>query len=860
MEQVVEQSDAGHTPDIPLASSDGAAWPSWLAPVVIILVTVAAFLPPLVQKEQRDFITLGEQDMLVRNEAYQGLGLTQLKWAFGDSQKTGHYHPLTWLSYGVDYLFWGSNARGYYFDGLMLHVATALLLYCLAARLFVAVQTGIPTAPGPGERAVRVGAIFVALLFAVHPLRVESVAWLVERRDLLCGFFFIASILAYLRCRVASVPPDGEGEAPATQGAGSARLWLIIALLLGAAATLSKATAACLPLVLLLLDFYPLGRSARRVQGIWWDRIPFFILGAVAAWKALIAMAELSRIVGLPAAPESLGVRMGVACSGVLQLLYKTVVPIGLGPSTEMPAVGLRLLESAVIGPVFVVLAVTGVLVMLWRRWPGGIVAWATFLVLMLPVSGLKPIGIPVDADRNSYLACIPWALLIGAGVWMALRRGAAMAKPAVVVLGVAVVVLASATFSQAKIWRDSASVWGRMIELDPNNAAAYDRLGSALKGNDDMEGAEESFRKALEIDPRSAQVRAHLGTVLCIRGEYEEAVEHFEIATLGAPNLASLRQNLGTALLYLERFDDAIIELNEVLRLDPRSARALNDLGVAHFLLQDYDQAIEDFRKALELVPTIYSAHINLADCWVEKGQIDQAVAHLQEAMRLAPTDPVVREKLAGLMSQKQGAEKDEAAPSTGPTDPRERLAAEIRRLREMINADPTNAPTHYDLANRLSMTGQVEEAIYHYRQAIQRQPTFASASYYLTMLLMHNQRFAEGAEVARQGLSGSPNETKLMGAMAWILASSRDEAVRDPAESLRLAEKAIELEPENPSLLEVLSMAQWVNDRKEEAIATIRKAESVVQSEEEVVLRERLIKKRESYEKQLGQDAVTP
>ena len=325
----------------------------WLIAVVIAQLVVVAFSPAL----RAGFVLWDDDAYFLHNPYYRGLGPAQLRWMF--TVMSGHYMPLTWLTHGLDYVLWGMRPAGYHAVNVGLHALAAVIAYFVARRVLAA-------AVGPVQAgALRAGAAVAALIFAVHPLRVESVAWITERRDVLCGVFFLLAVLCYLRAL----------------DSGARRRWYWLAVALAALALASKAMAVTLPAVLLLLDVYPLGRLGpgrwlRR--DVWLEKLPFALLSAAAAILAIVAQ----RSVGTLSDLRDVGIaeRLGLTAYGLVFYVWKTLVPTGLAPLYETPYDGATLTPWFAASAVIVAAGAVA-LVRVRRRWPGVTAAGAVFVV-----------------------------------------------------------------------------------------------------------------------------------------------------------------------------------------------------------------------------------------------------------------------------------------------------------------------------------------------------------------------------------------------------------------------------------------------------------------------------------------------
>jgi tetratricopeptide (TPR) repeat protein len=854
-------------PDLEVVDSGAAGWewPGWLAPVLIGLLILVAFLPPLTDKA---FLGVGDRFMLVENSEYRGLGADHLMWALRqNSAKVDlQYHPLVWWSFGLDWVLWGGDARGFHLTNMVLHAFAAVFLYLIAGRLFTAASEGRPSAPGPGRVAVRLGALLAALLFAVHPLRAESVAWATERGDVLGGFFFLAGIWCYLRYRDLAVPLT-EDEPPVYKQ-GRPRFWMTVSVLLAVCAVLSKATAICIPLVLVILDIYPLRISAKQVKGLWLDRAPFIVVAAIGAMLGLQALGETP----LPG-PESMPVRLLQALSGSLVLLQKMVWPVGLNPLYELRAdAGLN---TGLLAGGGVAVLLTAVLLVVRKRWPAGLAAWLCYLAMLLPVAGLVRIGVPAEADRHSYLAGMAWAVLLGGMLWALARRaepGAGITARGWVGTAVAallVLTLTGLTYGQSKVWSNDKSLWTQVVSARPNNWRGHAELGLVLRRERDLNASEACYLEAIRLKPDAWEVHNNLGQVLSLMGRLDDALEHFRLAKEGNPRSPAPRQNLATTLYMLGRVDEAGEEIAELLKRLPAEspedspelkrlrARAYNDFGAVCYQQGKYDEAIESYRRALAMFPVYPVAHQGLGDAWLAKGEVEQAMAHYEEVLRLNPNDESVRKR---LMELRAGREQAAASATTAPAGPDAEAAAEARkqmaeamtRLREELEKDSSNATAHYEMGLLLGRMGQFEQSIDHFSEAIRLKPDLAAAYYYQATVYAKTNRLAEAVGTARAGLAQTPEDVRLLGLLAHLLISSSDPEQADPAEGLELAERANQLEADNPSLLEVLARAYAANGRMGEAADVLGKAKALAEAQKNAFQVDRLSRLQEAYEQQ--------
>jgi len=604
--------------------------PAWrAAPIALALLTAVVFAPVL----GAGFVDWDDPINFLENPYYRGLGWSQLRWML-TANVMGHWIPVTWLTLGADFAVWGMNPFGYHLTNLLLHAASAALFYLVARRLL---GLAIPAA-APG--AVNLGAVVSALYFALHPLRVESVAWITERRDLTSGLFFLLTILAYLKAH----------ERPPAVRAG----WRWVSLAAAALALASKSIVMGLPLVLLILDVYPLGRLGPRVRdwwtgparAVWREKIPFALLAVGTAAAAYLIQRNTGFLT--PADPAG---RVGMVAYNVWFHVWKTAVPLNLGPIYELPTrvnpLDTPYLMSAAGG-----LAITVVVWLLRRRWPAGLAIWASYLVMLAPVAGFVHTGNHLGADRNTYVSGMGFALLVGTlaiTVVLAGRRG--LLRPPVTALALGVVAvwiggLALTARAQSAVWHDSETLWRYAIEVDPTCAICHHNLGIVLGRRGDRAEAQALLERAIALRPDRSEFQGNYGLLLIQMGRRPEGLARLRSRLDHNPRDVNTRVNLGIALVEDGRAAEAIGELERALRVRPDSLPALTSLGRALLADGRAEPARSAFERALAIDPANPVAHLGLARAHLARG--DRAAAREQMPV-LERLDP----QLARLLEQ---------------------------------------------------------------------------------------------------------------------------------------------------------------------------------------------------------------
>jgi Flp pilus assembly protein TadD len=603
---------------------------SWGFPLLLALATALVFLPTL----ENDFVAWDDSKALYENPDYRGLGWPQLRWMFSTTL-LGHYIPLTWLSFGLDYRMWGMNPAGYHLTNLLLHVVAVLLFYRLAVRLL---ERGSALTPGPA----RLGALTAGLFFAIHPLRVESVAWATERRDVLSGALFIGTILLYLA---------------AVDASGSRRRRLLLASI-GAfgLALAAKSIVMTLPAVLLVLDVYPLRRlppdPRRWLRRSAWpvliEKAPYAVLGLIGGLVGYYAQMAGARPLDTPW-PS----RLANVVYSLWFYLAKTALPVALSPLYEAPGRGSLAHPDVLVATLG--LFGLGIALVVGRRWPPALPLAAFYVVVLAPVSGVIPLGAQWAADRYSYLAGLGCAVLMGGLVGtLAQRAGDGRLAPAVAGLaGTAVLVgflvLGGLAWRQTHIWRDTVSLWTHSVAVRPDCGLCHRLLGISLIHRDEVATGVRHLEEARRLRPDRADIHVDLASAFERLGRWPRAVEEYRRAVAAYPDQPTLRHNLAVAMLRAGDGPGGLVELEATVRAAPDYAPARISLGLALRARGQPAEAVPHLLRALALEPASVPTRVGLIRAYTALGRPDlvreQEAAlrrlHLEGAGRAAG-DPV--------------------------------------------------------------------------------------------------------------------------------------------------------------------------------------------------------------------------
>jgi protein O-mannosyl-transferase len=514
--------------------------------VVLLLaaVTLVVFSPAL----GNGWVDYDDDRNFLANPHYRGLGLAQLRWMFTGAIM-GHWTPVTWLTHGADYVVWGMDPFGYHLGNLLLHAGNVALVYALALRLL-----GVAL-PAADATARRLGAAVTALLFGLHPLRAESVAWITERRDVLAALFFLLALLAWLRF-VAE---------------GRRRLYLL-SLGLFALGLLAKSMLVSLPIVMLVLDVYPLRRVDPRAwrdpatRAVLLEKVPYLGMALAMVMITSAVMASTVRVTSLalygPAA------RVAMASYSLAFYPWKMVAPLDLMPMYELP-VSVSLLEPRFLVPALAVVVVSVALVVARRRWPAGLAAWIAYATMLAPVSGLAHAGPQLVADRFSYLPSLALSLLVGAGVVLATRQ-ARLGRAVLLALGVWLASMAALTWAQVQVWHGTDTLYAYALDVEPDCAWCHAQYGGALGNRGDLAAAIPHLERAVALRPHRAGYQGNAGLALLKAHRAADAVPYLERAVAAQPANLDATTNLGLALLEAGRAAEALPHLERVAAARP--------------------------------------------------------------------------------------------------------------------------------------------------------------------------------------------------------------------------------------------------------------------------------------------------
>jgi tetratricopeptide (TPR) repeat protein len=657
----------------------------------------------------------------------RGLDLGQIAWTFTHSG-IDQWYPVTDTSHMLDWQFYGPDAGGHHLTNVLLHIATAILLFLTLQKM---TRTTWRSA-------------FVAAVFALHPLRVESVAWIAERKDVLSGLFFMLTLLLWLRYLQKQPSVGAPGTATGTMAVIDPRRWsadYYLALAFFALGLLSKGMVVTLPFVLLLLDYWPLNRLSssgsdapgarfRTWLRLFLEKVPFFLLSAGTCVVTVLSQPHVvSSVHGF-----TFLWRLGNAAMAYVDYLGHMLYPVGLAllytrPEEHLPvwrvAFSLALLSIISVG-------------VFWgrRKHPYLLVGWLWYLGMFMPVIDIMQTGDHARADRYTYLPQIGLIILV---TWGVAEFCQAKRYPQTVIgaaAGLILLGLSVGAYIQTTYWKDSISIWTHTLARTPQSYVAHCNLGIALAGQGQWDEAVQHFNQALQINPDDAKSMNNLGKVLTAQGKLDDAVQRFNQALQINPDDVKTLNNLAVALAGEGKRDIAIQDLEQVLKLKPDYADACFNLGNVLAAGGDLDGAVQSYQQALQINPDFPEAHCNLGLALARQRNLDAAVQQYELAIQLKPQYADALADLGGAFAAQGNL--DEAAKyysqvlQLKPNDPaaldnlgvalarQRKFDDAIRYFQRALQINPNDASTYNNLGIALSNEGKLGEAAQSFQQAL--------------------------------------------------------------------------------------------------------------------------------------------
>ena len=551
----------------------------------IVLATIIVYG----QIRTHDFIGYDDDKYVTQNRfVSQGLSREGVIWAFS-STHASNWHPVTWLSHMLDVELFGMNAGAHHLTNLFFHILNSLLLFTVFRKMTARVwQSAI-----------------VALLFALHPLHVESVAWVAERKDVLSTFFWLLTIWSYARFARNPV---------------MVRYLAVVGFF--AIGLMAKPMVVTLPFVLLLLDYWPLNRfKAGQTNNhtgkpdlglallrLVYEKIPLFVLAGLSCGVTFMAQKKGEALGLLDVHP--LTMREANAVASYVKYIQKLIWPHDLAilyPYPEVITAGQVLAGWAVLG------CITFLAVRYCKRLPWLFVGWFWYVGTLVPVIGLVQVGVQAMADRYTYIPFIGLFLILTWGAPLLIGKWHYKNIALSVITTVIFFVLITTTWTQVSYWKNSIRLFEHALRVTKLNYVIHNNLGFELVLQNQKDQAIKHYKQALRINPEFEQTHVNLGSVLFSQAKIEESFAYYQAVLKVRPEFARVHYNFGVLLLKIGRIDEAIVHFQETLRIKPGYAEAYNSLGAAMVSKKNIPEAIAHFKAALQIKPTLADARTNL-------------------------------------------------------------------------------------------------------------------------------------------------------------------------------------------------------------------------------------------------------
>ena len=789
--------------------------PSAKHQVLLVSVTLAALILAAFEPVRHNaFVSLDDLYNITTNPNIEsGLTVQSVQWAF-TSGYSANWHPLTWLSHMLDIELFGLNPLGHHLHNLGLHLATTVLLFWVLRSMTGALWCSA----------------FVAMAFGLHPLHVESVAWAAERKDLLCAVFWVLTSAAYLSY---------------VRHGGALRYGLMV--LCFALGLMAKPMIVTLPVVLLALDFWPLrrlslaseGANARagvgpagkrtRLTGLILEKLPLFVLTLASCVITILAQQRGGAVAGLTV---GLGYRVSNALVSYVAYLGKMAWPAHLAVIYPLPPHGWSLWKPVLC--LLLMVLISALALYQRRQRPYLLVGWVWYLVTLVPVIGLVQVGQQAMADRYSYLPSI--------GIFIMLAWGAAelpvpgrlrrIVLPALsVLLGLGML---ASTRAQVSCWKDSISLYRHALSVTRDNYLACLFLAKDLDEQGHLDEAEKLYRECLRIHPGMVEAQVRLGQDLEARGQYADALKCFERAMqLNAKDWRGFYK-AGTIQARQGRLAEAENLLRESLRLNNGLlAKGHLDLGQVLMAEKKYAEAIESYERAAQLDPEDFQPLYYAGMARLQQRAWSEAADYLRRSIRLNGGYADAHFGL-GIALRQQGKMEEAAA-----------------QLREGLKIEPKEGAMWINLADCLYAQGKPQEAAESYQQALTLRPRDLGVYDKLAQILKEQGRMSELVALHRRVLELKPDSVSCLNNLAWILATAKQEQVRDPSQAVRLAQKACGLTSSGDyNCLDTLGAAYAAAHQFEKAVETAQKALALARAANQADVVQDVTKKLQLYQ----------
>ena len=678
----------------------------------IYLFLIGIIISVYWQVSSFEFVGFDDNEYVYDNpRVSSGISIENLTWSF-TAFHSNNWHPLTWISYMVDCEFFGLDPGWHHIVNVFFHIANALLLFYVFRKM-----TGFLWQSA-----------FVAAIFAIHPLHVESVAWVSERKDVLSTFFWFLTMISYYF----------YVNTPEIK-----RYFLVFCCF--ALGLLSKPMLVTLPFVLLLLDYWPLNRIQINHQFfnkflfLLFEKIPLFILVVVSS--LITFNAQQSSGVMKSFEHFSIGSRIANAIVSYWEYIAKTFYPAKMAFLYIHPEkIPLKDVLSA-----FIFLVIISVIALrISKKYPYFLVGWLWFLGTLVPVIGIVQVGMQSMADRYSYVPMIG-LLIIVAWTFPEIFRNKKFSKPILFIVSILFIsVLMPITWKQVGLWKDSSTMLLHTLKVTDNNYIAHDTLGVHLFFEGKTDEAIRHFEKALQINPEYHNSHFNLGLASFQKGKIEEAIGHYRAAIQAEPNFAKAYCNLGVAYFQEGKTEQAVGSYFRAIEIKPDYVDALYNAGLSLYHLRRVEEAIQYFGKAIEIDPALADAYYYLGLCWDQKGDLQEAIRNYEQFIKLEPEIAIVHVFLADALVKLKKIDKA------------------ISHYKMALSIEPSSFNAHYNLGTVFQKKGNLNKAMHHYLEALRSKPDFAQGYYNLGIVFYKKGKVDGAIECFQTVLKIQPEDVR--------------------------------------------------------------------------------------------------
>ncbi len=642
--------------------------------LILVIATFAVYG----QVINYDFISFDDMAYVVENPHVRtGLTSKNILWAF-TSVHAGNWHPLTWLSHQTDVTLYGMNPGLHHLNNVIFHIANTLLVFLLFRKMGGSIsQSG-----------------FAAALFALHPLHVESVAWVSERKDVLSTLFWLLTMTSYFR----------YVRYPGIRN----YLTMLLCFMLG---LMSKPMVITLPFVLLLMDYWPLRRVCTKpLKSLLWEKIPLFMLAAISLMITFFAQKEGGAVVSWEA--YSLGTRAANALISYFSYIEKMFCPSSMAIYYPYPPF-IPWWKTAGAGVLLISVSLMTVLNV--RQYPYLTVGWFWYLGTLVPVIGLIQVGTQAMADRYFYIPSVGLLIMMVWGIPEFFRTSTRGQKILSVIAATYLLILMPITWIQVRYWTDSLALFTHAIDVTENNAMAYMNMGVASSHQGKKAEAVKYYTEALRLAPGQVEILNKLALVLKDLGKTNEAIQRLSEALRLKPDDIETLNNLGVVLKDSGKIDEAIRYFSEALQLKPGDVGTLNNIGLALADMGKTEEAIRKLSEALQSDPEDARTHNNMGIILAKQGKTDAAIRCFSEAQKFRPDYADAYYNMGNVFLNQGKA--DEA----------------IRYYSQALELSPRDAVIYNNMGIALLRNGKIAEAMAHFQKALEIKPDYADADYNL-------------------------------------------------------------------------------------------------------------------------------